>query len=295
MRHVEQLAERGQSGRRHAEVFQRQQRGVVTQQTQHDAFAGGDGNRAHADVDLAFADHHARGAVLRQTFFGDVEPRHDFQPRGQRGFKRLGQIGLLAQDTVDARAQTQAVRKGFDVDVGGVFLQRLQQDRVDQTRHRRVIGRTQQIAVERARAGCGIRGVGLASRGTRGVRLFEVDRVDRRTNHLFGGDHRMRIGGQQQGGVLQRVDIGRVLHQQAQAFVQPDRQHVALARVIDRKIVENIRAQGVRRQSFDEAAAEMGRDLAQHLGRRHGGESFRRDRALCDKMFGGVHGRFLRA
>ena len=125
--------------RLHAERGEVEAARLLVEQAQHDALAVAGGQRGDAHVDRAAGDAQADAAVLRQALLGDVEPRHDLDARDQqRGDGALG-LQHLAQHAVDAEAHHEAVLVGLDVDVGGVFLDRLRQHRVDQADDRRVV------------------------------------------------------------------------------------------------------------------------------------------------------------
>ena len=105
--------------------------------------AGGDGGDAH--VDRAPGDPQADAPVLRQALLGDVEARHHLDARDhQRRHRALG-LQHLAQHAVDAEADHQAVLERLDVDVGGVFLDRLGEHGVDQPDDRRVVLAFEQV------------------------------------------------------------------------------------------------------------------------------------------------------
>ena len=98
-----------------------------------------EGMRRDAHVDRAAGDAQADAAVLRQAFFGDVELRHDLDARDQQRRDRALRPQHLAQHAVDAEAHDEPVLVRLDVDVGGVFLDRLRQHRIDQADDRGVV------------------------------------------------------------------------------------------------------------------------------------------------------------
>ena len=150
VRLVDQLIDELLGLRIHAERGQVEPAGLLVQDTQHHALAvaGRDGRDAH--VHRAAGDPQADAAVLRQALLGDVELRHDLDARDHQ--RRHGALGLqhFAQHAIDAEAHDQAVLERLDVDVRGVFLDRLREHGVDQADDRRVVVAVEQVA---ARAG----------------------------------------------------------------------------------------------------------------------------------------------
>ena len=65
----------------------------LVEQTQHDAFAVDHRDDRHADVDFAAGDLELDAAVLRQPLFGDVQLRHDLQPRDDRREEVVDRFG----------------------------------------------------------------------------------------------------------------------------------------------------------------------------------------------------------
>src|ERR1700722_15774938 len=82
--------------------------------------------------------------VLRQALLGDVEARHHLDARHHERRHRAARLQHLAQHAIDTKTDHQAVLEGLDVDVGGVLLHRLGEDRVDQADDRGVV-----LAVEK--------------------------------------------------------------------------------------------------------------------------------------------------
>ncbi len=65
--------------RRHAQMLHPQQHRAAVQQSQHHGLAVEHRDHRHAHVHLARGDLELDPAVLRQTFFGDVQVREDLQ------------------------------------------------------------------------------------------------------------------------------------------------------------------------------------------------------------------------
>jgi hypothetical protein len=101
--------------------------------------------RGDAYIDRLAADAQRDAPVLRQTFFRDVELRHDLDARDQRGMDRLARLDDVAQIAVDTKAHDGNLLERFDVNIGCAFAQRLRQQRVDHANHRRIVGRFQQV------------------------------------------------------------------------------------------------------------------------------------------------------
>ena len=155
----------------HAERIEVEPARLLVEQAQHDAFAVAGRDRRDADVDRAAGDAQRDAAVLRQALLGDVEPRHDLDARDdQRRHRALG-LQHLAQHAVDAEADHESVLERLDVDVGGVLLDRLRQQRVDQADDRRLVLALEQVG----RLGHVLREVGEV-----GLLLEPAHRVHRR-------------------------------------------------------------------------------------------------------------------
>ena len=94
-----------------------------------------------ADVDIGAAGAQPRGAVLRQSPFGDVEAGDDLDARDQRpAASTPAGGGDLPQQAVDAHAHHEPGAKRLDMDVAGAQLDGLLQQIVDRAHHRRAAG-----------------------------------------------------------------------------------------------------------------------------------------------------------
>ena len=123
--------------------------GLLVEQSQHHPLAVTGRNRRDAHVDRAAGDAQTDAPVLRQALLGDVELRHDLQARHDQWRDRPLGLQHLAQDAVDAKADDESILKRLDVDVGGVFLHRLGEDRVDEADDRRVVLALEEIGLLR--------------------------------------------------------------------------------------------------------------------------------------------------
>jgi len=142
---VDELVDVPLGDRVHAELLQVKPAGLLVQQSQHDALAvtGRHGRDAH--VDRTACDTQRDTAVLRQSFLGDVEARHDLDARDDEWRHRALGLQHFAQDAVHAEADHEPVLVGLDVDVGGVFLDGLREQRVDQADDGRLVLAFQQV------------------------------------------------------------------------------------------------------------------------------------------------------
>jgi hypothetical protein len=75
--------------------------------------------------------------------------RPSWDPRDDQRRDCAPRLEHFAQDAVDAEAHDQAVLERLDVNVGGVVLHRLGEDRVDQLDDRRLVIALQQVGLLR--------------------------------------------------------------------------------------------------------------------------------------------------
>ncbi len=129
----------------HPQVLQRQAPGLLVEQAQHHPLAVGRRQRGHADVHLAPPNLERDTPVLRDAFLGDIQPRHHLDPRDQQGRQLALGFEHFTQDAVHAKTHHQALLEGFQVNVGGVLLDRFAENRVDQADDRRVVLLFQQV------------------------------------------------------------------------------------------------------------------------------------------------------
>ena len=115
----------------HAHGLQGESAFAFVQQTQHRAFAVRTRQRGHAHIDGALAESQGNAAVLRQTFFGDVQVGHDFQTRNQRRMQRPVRADHFAQRAVYAKAHAGVALVGFYVYVAGAVARGLHQQGVE--------------------------------------------------------------------------------------------------------------------------------------------------------------------
>ena len=78
-------------------------------------------------------------AVLRQTLLGDIELRHDLEPRRDRVAELHRRVHDAVEHAVDAVPDPVLLLVRFDVNVAGAFLHRRHQQHVDQPDDRRFL------------------------------------------------------------------------------------------------------------------------------------------------------------
>ena len=133
----------------HAERGQIEARRILVQQPQHDALAGARRQCRHAHIDLLVAELQCDPAILRQSFFRDVEARHDFQPRHDCRVQGARRFDDVAQHAVDPKAHHGARFVRLEVQIGRALAQRLQQQRIDHPDDRRLRSAVEQVFCRR--------------------------------------------------------------------------------------------------------------------------------------------------
>ena len=121
-----------------AQAGQRNDADRVVEKAQHHRLAVRARQRrdAHVDVEAVVRDREA--AVLRHASLGDVEIGHDFQPADHRAQQIGGRFREVVEHAVDAHSQSHAIFRRFDVQIGGAVVDRLFEQRVDETHDRTV-------------------------------------------------------------------------------------------------------------------------------------------------------------
>src|SRR5262249_50561805 len=135
----------------HADALEVEGHAALVEQTHDDAFAVDHRNDGHADVDLAIVDAHLDAAVLRQTFFRDVEPRHDLESADDGRLKAAQRFvrRLRLEQTVDAVADTHRTLFRLDVNVAGAFVDCFDEDFVHELDDAGLLGHLRRLAVVR--------------------------------------------------------------------------------------------------------------------------------------------------
>jgi hypothetical protein len=114
-----------------AEVFEGEVDRRAVEHAEHDGLAVVGGQRGNAHVHLFVADLFDDAAVLRDAALGDVHVGHDLDARkdGQGEVDRRRRHFI--ERAVHAVADLEVLFEGLEVDVGGLFLDRLIEDEID--------------------------------------------------------------------------------------------------------------------------------------------------------------------
>ena len=94
------------------------------------------GQRRDAHVEAASRHLHAEAAILGQALFSDIEPAHQLEARDQCRRDAFALDALFLQLSIDALADPQPAIARFDVDVGGVYLHGILEQRLQQPQDR---------------------------------------------------------------------------------------------------------------------------------------------------------------
>ena len=105
-----------------------------------DALAEHRGQHAHAEVDRVAADGQADAAVLRHAALGDVEVRHDLDPRRDGEGQVARRRHHFIEHAVGPDADLELVLERLEVQVAGVVLDRHQEHHVQQLADRGAVG-----------------------------------------------------------------------------------------------------------------------------------------------------------
>ena len=101
---LDQMVESAKRGGRHAEPVERETSGLFVEQTHHHAFTMTRRQRRDAHVHRPAGDAQHDAAILRQTFFGDVELGHDFYARHHRRVQGTFRLDHVAQCAIDTES-----------------------------------------------------------------------------------------------------------------------------------------------------------------------------------------------
>ncbi len=119
----------------------------LVEEAQHDLLAEERRQRRDAEVHLLAASHlQLDAAVLRQAPLGDVQLRHDLEPRRDRVAQLHRRLHHLVEHAVDAVADAEFLLVRLDVDVRRVALDGVGEDQVHELDDRRVLGLARQLA-----------------------------------------------------------------------------------------------------------------------------------------------------
>jgi hypothetical protein len=151
VRVIDQPAHAHQQFRRQVELLQVEYAGGLVEQTHHGRLAVLHRQRGKTHIDALVAHPHVEAAVLRHTFFGNVETGHELETRNQRRSDLAFGGGLHAQHAVLAEADAQFFLVRLDVDVGGIHLDGVLEHGLQELHHRRIgqpLGRCQRPEID---------------------------------------------------------------------------------------------------------------------------------------------------
>ncbi len=263
-----------------ADAVERYDALLAIEDAQYDVLAVNGRLRGAAEIDGMSADVHRDTAILRCACFSDVHAAHHLETHRHGGPIGFVQGTDLAQDAVDTVADAQEARLRLEVNVGGVALDRIGQQCVDQAYHRLA------VLVGRDREAAEIDFAGLD---------FVQDAIDRQfvAVMLIDGTGDFRFAGQhgvdQQIGRDQRAQF--VLCDDIVGIGDGDRQSPLLGVVVERQQAMPFcgiawhHAQGNR---IDRRTAEVDRFLAERfaqcIAQRCLGNEAQADQQLADRM-----------
>ena len=182
-------------------------------------------HRRHAKVDFLALHAQADATILRQPSLGDVEVRHDLDPRNDRRGQAPRRRFHFVQHAVDAVTDDQPVLERLDVDVRRAHLERVGDQKRHQPDHRglrREVFQLLDVGVECQFVAAGLHVADELADGrtTRAVqpleRRFEIGGNRDHRPDRASGDHLERAD---------RVGVGRIGHRQPELrFVLAHRQ-----------------------------------------------------------------------
>lgn len=120
----------------HAQLIEVEHATGLIEQAHHHRFTVLDGHGGQAYVDGTALHADVEVTVLGQALLGDVQARHQLQARYQCVGDTLFLYHLLMQHAIDTLADAQRRLIGLDVDVRGVHLRRVLEQRLQQFHHR---------------------------------------------------------------------------------------------------------------------------------------------------------------
>ena len=129
-----------------AELFEIEAFGLLVENTHdHTLGVGAGRDRRHTHIDLAPTERARDAAILRQALLGNVELGHDLDARDDLRRQRTRRVQHLPEHAVDAEAHGDARLESLDMDVGGVLLDRFDEQAVDELDDRRVVVGFEQV------------------------------------------------------------------------------------------------------------------------------------------------------
>ena len=203
-------------------------RGVAGEQTDNGFFTVDRGQRAETHIHLSAVEHHHRAAVLRNALFCDIDMAHDLQTRGRRVLELRGDRQDLVQDAVNTDAYHHVALGRLEVNIRGVFFVGALDNRIDQPDRRAVL-----LALLRLGGGAdtlfGNAGLGAHLRDGLGSLFVAVQGVDGVLDRRTAGDHGDDLLLGDLLGLLDRVEVQRVLHRDEQRVFRDADGHNAVA------------------------------------------------------------------
>ncbi len=191
------------------DILQLQEDAGFVQKPHHDAFPVGSGDDGNPDIDVLPGNGDSNSAVLGESLFGDVQPRHDLHPGGDARLDPLGRGQHVIEDSIDAVTNYQIPFEWLDVDIACPLFDGLKEDRVHQANHRSLIGRIEEIGGFLQSAGNDIEAVLVEVLddllGRIGIPIvYLIDGID---DSPCGHDHGFDLLIQEDPDVVQRIDI----------------------------------------------------------------------------------------
>ncbi len=177
------------------------------------------------DVDLVAADGQLDPAVLRQPALGDVEVRHDLDPRRDRRGQVARRRHQLVEHAVHPIPHLVLVLERLEVDVRRLVLDRQQQHHVQELADRRGLGHLLDrlevdrvlVAVRELREPLVV--LDLLDDVLDRLLLAGVEPGDRRHHVRLGRDHRLDVDPEERLDAVQGRRVARVAHRDGDALV----------------------------------------------------------------------------
>ena len=92
----------------------------------------------YTQFDALVSDFHLNPAVLRQSLFGNIHIRHNFNAAQNRWLKLLGQIADVLQSPIEPVSDLQVIRPRLEVDIAGSLFDGFLKNQIDSFDHRRL-------------------------------------------------------------------------------------------------------------------------------------------------------------
>ena len=118
---------------------------LLVEKTQHHPLTEKGGDDGDADVHVAAGHDNPEPAVLGEPLFGDIEAGHDLDAGNQGFLHDLRRGKHLVENAVDPEPDLQFPLERLDMDIARPFLDRLEQDGVQEADDRRLIGQVEEV------------------------------------------------------------------------------------------------------------------------------------------------------